>query len=309
MKKKQEAKMKKVTAALAAFLTLAGSASAADKQFKTDFNDVKFVEDTRTIKRVVKKSGKDEGVVIIGKAKIVEGRKGGNAIDVSDGRGRVEMHIETGDYYNQFTGSIGFWISPKKKLFGVKDAEKTYIFKESNKEGDSIGLYFDKNGTLVGEIVHWVPKEAEVTGPKTLTEEEIKAKLGKVIKVKEKEKDKLEQATEKLKNKEDAAADAKKPKEVLKTFTFFGTADKTIKNWKNGEWYHVAFSWDFKIGRYSIFINGEFVGSGVVAEKFKRKKFGKSIKFAPTNNGFAGVIDDVKVKPNSTAAGFEVDEF
>ena len=64
------------------FIGTGGMAGAHMNNLK-NFDDVKFVEETRTVKRVVKKSGEDQGLIIYGKGKLVPGKTGGKAIGIN----------------------------------------------------------------------------------------------------------------------------------------------------------------------------------------------------------------------------------
>jgi hypothetical protein len=278
------------------------SLSAKDEDHLVNFEQIKFEASGRNARHVVStaKEPIESYTYLVGKAKIVNG-KSGSALDLSDTRSRTELKLKTAHFYDHNKGTISFWISPKKDKFGVSD--EVAIFEETN--GDSLfGLYIDKDNRLKLKIKAIFPldeKKKEVVYDKKFFDKldnpnpEIKLDSKTVI---DKVLDAKEKAEMDAKKKEE---DKDKPTFKVKDFNFYSFQRGDTSQWKEGQWNHIAVSYDLRRGFFAVLVNGKYAIRDFASEGkglglfLDRGKAGKHIVFGPGNNGFSAAIDEIVI--------------
>ena len=284
-------------------LSFCMSLSAKDIDHVVDFEQIKFEAYGRSSKHMVSTAEEPVETYIysVGKIKIVDGKKG-QALDISDSRTRTELKLKAGHYHDQYKGMVSFWISPKKAKFGAKG--EVAIFEETN--GDSLlGLYIDEAGKLKLKVKAIFPLDEvkkkvvyDAAYFNKIDNPRIKFENKTVIEKAADEKKRLE---EELKKAEDAK---NKPTFQVKDFSFYSFQFGDTSKWTEGQWNHIAVSYDFRRGFFAVLVNGKFVIRDYASANKKlgmylnRGKSAKYLVFGPGNNGFSAAIDDIVISKN-----------
>jgi hypothetical protein len=289
---------KLVGTALAATLTLSLSAKE-EEDHVVDFNQVVVESSGRGMRHLVSTvpGAGDTYAYLFGKAELVDG-KSGKALDFSDTRSRTEFHMKTAKYYDLNNGTISFDISPLKPKFGIT-GEAT-IFEESN--GDTVfGLYIDDQGRLKLKVS--AKFDLTEDGKEVVYDEKFfKEQENPTIKFDNR--NDLDKAVDEKKAADDAAKkaveDQTKKNFEVKEYIFHSFQLGDTREWKPGEWQKVAVSWDLRRGFFVLYVNGRYAIRSFATEGSELGVFldrgtsGSVIKFAPGNDGFSGLIDNLR---------------
>ncbi|MCH2208664.1 MAG: hypothetical protein MK132_22725 [Lentisphaerales bacterium] len=288
--------LKKIAgSALAAALTL--SVSAKDEDHVINFEDIKMESAGRYMRHLTSVSQGDTYAYVFGKAQVVEGKLG-KCLDISDSRSRTELRLKTGDYYDLNNGTISFDIAPMKKGFGVK-GEAT-IFEEKN--ADTVfGLYLNEAGRLKLKVSAMFDIPEEMQKEDVVYDEKYFAELDKP-KIKFDNKSELDKAIEEQNAaKEAAAEEMAKPKYEIRDYNFHSFQLGDTKEWTPGEFQRVTVSWNLRKGLFVVYVNGKYAIRSFAAESGRLGVFldrgnvpGSYIKFAPGNDGFSALIDNLR---------------
>lgn len=290
--------LKKIAgSALAAALTL--SLSAQEKDHVINFEDVSLSSSGRNVRHLTSATKGDTYAYLYGKGQIVDGKLG-KSLDISDGRSRTELRLKTGEYYDLNNGTISFDIAPLKKGFGVKSGGT--IFEEKN--ADTVfGLYLNSDGRLQLKVtaIFDLPPEEEA---EQVYDEEYFKNLDKP-KIKFDNTTALDKAVDETKNKDEVEKakeeEAAKPKFEIREFDFYSFQLGDSKKWAPGEFQRITVSWDLRKGFFVVYVNGKYAIRSFASEAGRLGIFldrggipGSYIKFAPSNDGFSALIDNIR---------------
>ena len=290
--------LKKIAgSALAAALTL--SLSAKEKDHVITFEDIKMESSGRNMRHLTSVSEGDTYAYTYGKASLVDGKLG-KSLDISDNRSRTELRLKTGDYYDLNNGTISFDIAPLKKGFGVK-GEAT-IFEEKNQD-TIFGLYLNEAGRLKLKVSARFDIPQEVAqGDDVVYDEKYFANLDKP-KIKFENKSELDKAVDDKKATDDAAkaAEEVKPEYEVRDYNFHSFQLGDSNKWTPGEFQRITVSWNLRKGFFVVYVNGKYAIRSFAAESGRLGVFldrgnvpGSYIKFAPGNDGFSAMIDNIR---------------
>lgn len=288
--------LKKIAgSALAVALTL--SLSANERDHVINFEDISMESSGRNVRHLTSASKGDTYAYVYGKAQIVDGKLG-KSLDISDSRSRTELRLKTGDYYDLNNGTISFDIAPMKEGFGVK-GEAT-IFEEKNAD-TLFGLYLNETGRLKLKVSAMFDIPEETQKEEVVYDEKYFAELDKP-KIKFDNKSELDKAVEEQNAAREAAAEEiAKPKYEIRDYNFHSFQLGNAKEWTPGEFQRLTVSWNLRKGFFVVYVNGKYAIRSFAAESGRLGVFldrgntpGSYIKFAPGNDGFSALIDNLR---------------
>lgn len=301
-------------ASLATFAAKETTEKLVKEDFKLSLNELTMKANGRNTREVFS-AGKSTHCSVYGAAKVVEG-KSGSAMNVTDGRGRVEMRLTAGDYYNASVATVGFWIKVPEKGLSTQGSEATILEERGGKIG--LRLFADAKGKIhLSGSANFISAAPTVEEIKTRMMGNISndfAAVEKKLRVQKgwggvpgdelsegqlAEVNKVLLAQYDKASKEEAANAGDKVFTKPKSFEFDADPFANVNKFKKGAWTHLALSWDAYKGIYSLYVNGALAMRAVQSDVINGDRTlgsGPVLVFGAGKSKMETIVDDVTIK-------------